>query len=48
MSTMTPAQLTEEVLAAYAGAPDPRLRELLAALIEHLHAFAAATGLTQQ
>ncbi|HEY2576868.1 MAG TPA: dioxygenase, partial [Streptosporangiaceae bacterium] len=42
---MTPAELTEEVLAAYAGTPDPRLRELLAALIEHLHAFAAQTGL---
>ena len=47
-STMTPAQLTEEVLAAYAGAPDPRLRELLAALIEHLHAFAVQTRITQR
>jgi protocatechuate 3,4-dioxygenase beta subunit len=48
MTTMTPSQLTDEVLAAYAGTPDPRLRELLAALIGHLHAFAAQTGLTQQ
>jgi protocatechuate 3,4-dioxygenase beta subunit len=46
MTAMTPAQLTEEVLAAYAGTPDPRLRELLAALVEHLHAFAVQTGLT--
>ena len=30
MTAMTPAQLTEEVLAAYAGTPDPRLRELFA------------------
>ncbi|HEX4063319.1 MAG TPA: dioxygenase [Streptosporangiaceae bacterium] len=45
-NTTTPAQLTEEVLAAYAGAADPRLRELLAALIEHLHAFAVQTRLT--
>jgi hydroxyquinol 1,2-dioxygenase len=43
---MTPAELTEEVLAAYAGTPDPRLRELLAALIAHLHAFAVQTRLT--
>jgi hydroxyquinol 1,2-dioxygenase len=44
---MTPAELTEEVLAAYSGTPDPRLRELLAALIEHLHAFVVQTGLSQ-
>ena len=30
------------------GTPDPRLRELLAALIRHLHAFAAETGLTHR
>ncbi len=40
--------LTEQVLAAYAGTPDPRLRELLAALIAHLHAFAVETKLTSQ
>jgi hydroxyquinol 1,2-dioxygenase len=40
--------LTEQVLAAYDGTPDPRLRELLSALIAHLHAFAAETGLTTQ
>jgi protocatechuate 3,4-dioxygenase beta subunit len=39
-------QLTDEVLRAYSKTPDPRLRELLAALIRHLHAFAAETGLT--
>jgi protocatechuate 3,4-dioxygenase beta subunit len=38
--------ITDEVLAAYADTPDPRLREILAALIRHLHAFAAETGLT--
>jgi protocatechuate 3,4-dioxygenase beta subunit len=41
-------QLTGEVLRAYAATPDPRLRELLAALIRHLHAFAAETGLTHR
>jgi protocatechuate 3,4-dioxygenase beta subunit len=46
---MTDAQkLTDEVLRAYAVTPDPRLRELLAALIRHLHSFAAETGLTHR
>src|SRR5580693_13846 len=40
------SELTDEVLRAYASTPDPRLRELLAAVITHLHAFAAETGLT--
>jgi protocatechuate 3,4-dioxygenase beta subunit len=39
-------KVTAEVLQAYAATPDPRLRELLAALIRHLHAFAAETGLS--
>ena len=46
---MTDAQkLTDEVLRAYAVTPDPRLRELLAALIRHLHAFAVETRLTPE
>jgi protocatechuate 3,4-dioxygenase beta subunit len=48
MPEMTPAQLTKQVLAAYAGPPDARLRELLGALISHLHAFVTETGLTPQ
>jgi catechol 1,2-dioxygenase len=43
---MTPAQLTGEVLRAYGGTPDPRLREILHALLRHLHAFVAETSLT--
>ena len=45
---LSAGQLTGEVLQAYAGTPDPRLRELLSALIRHLHAFATETGLTTQ
>jgi protocatechuate 3,4-dioxygenase beta subunit len=48
MSTMTPAELTDDVLKAFGGTPDARLRELITALISHLHAFAVETGLTQQ
>jgi catechol 1,2-dioxygenase len=45
---MTPAELTDQVLQAYGGTPDPRLRELVSALISHLHAFAEQTRLTPQ
>ena len=48
MTVMTPDQLTKQVLAAYAGTPDPRLRQLLTSLIGHLHAFAVETQLTRQ
>jgi hydroxyquinol 1,2-dioxygenase len=48
MTAMTPDQLTEQVLAAYADAPDPRLRQLFASLIRHLHAFTVENRLTRQ
>jgi catechol 1,2-dioxygenase len=43
---MSTDKLTDEALQAYAATPDPRLRELFAAMIRHLHAFASETGLT--
>ena len=43
-----PGQLTGQVLAAYDATPDPRLRELLGALVRHLHEFAVETRLTPQ
>jgi catechol 1,2-dioxygenase len=46
MNPMTADQLTRRVLDAYSGTPDPRLREILAALISHMHAFAVETRLT--
>jgi catechol 1,2-dioxygenase len=46
MMATTPGDLTGQVRAAYGTTPEPRLRELLAALIDHLHAFAAETRLT--
>jgi len=46
MATTSPVQLAGEVLTAYAGTPDPRLRKLLMSLIGHLHAFAVETQLT--
>jgi protocatechuate 3,4-dioxygenase beta subunit len=46
MTAMTPDELTRQVLGAFAGTPEPRLRELVSSLIVHLHAFATETGLT--
>jgi hydroxyquinol 1,2-dioxygenase len=46
MAAMTPQELTDLVVAAHAGTPQPRLRALLTALISHLHSFAVETRLT--
>ena len=40
-------QLTDEVVASFAGTPDPRLREVLSSLVTHLHAFARDVRLTE-
>lgn len=43
----TPDSLLPLVLQACAATPDARLRELLASLVTHLHAFVRETGLTE-
>ena len=40
--------VTEVVLRAMAAAPDPRLREVMAALVRHMHAFAREVRLTEE
>jgi catechol 1,2-dioxygenase len=40
--------LTDKVLAAMRGAASPRLRELMTALVRHLHAFAREVRLTEE
>jgi hydroxyquinol 1,2-dioxygenase len=40
-------QLTETVVASFAGTPDERLRTLMTALTRHLHAFAREVRLTE-
>lgn len=47
MRTMTEAELTERVVRAFDDTPDPRLRELITRLVEHLHAFVVEVGLTE-
>ena len=42
------AQLTEAVLEAMAQAPDPRLREVMASFVRHMHAFIRETRLSEQ
>jgi hydroxyquinol 1,2-dioxygenase len=42
------AALTDEVLASFNGTPDPRTRELLQALVRHVHAFAREVRLTER
>jgi hydroxyquinol 1,2-dioxygenase len=44
----TAEQITAEVLASFDACPDPRLRELMRALVAHLHAFATETGLREE
>jgi hydroxyquinol 1,2-dioxygenase len=44
----TPEQITADVLASFEGASDARLREIMQALVRHLHAFAAEVELTPQ
>ncbi|POX48322.1 maleylacetate reductase and hydroxyquinol 1,2-dioxygenase domain-containing protein [Streptomyces sp. Ru72] len=40
------ARLTEEVMASFAHARDPRVRTLMTDLVRHLHAFVAANDVT--
>ena len=42
------ADLTRAVEASFDGTPDPRLREVLQALVRHLHAFASEVQLTEE
>jgi hydroxyquinol 1,2-dioxygenase len=41
-------ELTETVVASFAGTPDERLRTLMTALTRHLHAFAREVRLTEE
>jgi protocatechuate 3,4-dioxygenase beta subunit len=40
------ARLTQQVVASFAQAPDPRVRTLLTDLVRHLHTFVAANDVT--
>ena len=48
MSEYNQEKLTEEVVAAFAKAREPRLREIMTTLVKHLHAFAREVDLTPE
>jgi len=43
----TVERITSQVVASFDGTPDARLRQVLSALVTHLHAFATEVALTQ-
>ena len=45
MSEYNQEQLTQDVVDAFAKTPDPRLREIMTALVKHVHAFAREVDL---
>ena len=47
MIASTPDELTQAVLAELARIDDPRLRQIMAAAVQHLHAFARQVQLTE-
>ena len=47
MRNLTQDNITQAVLARLANTPDPRLRELMTSLVQHLHAFARDVKLTE-
>src|SRR3954466_388875 len=44
----TPADITAAVEASFDATPDARLREVMQALVRHVHAFATEVGLTEE
>jgi protocatechuate 3,4-dioxygenase beta subunit len=44
----TAAELTARVIARHSNVPDPRLKQIIIALVAHLHSFATEVGLTQE
>jgi len=48
MSSYNQDKLTQDVVDAFAGTPDARLRVLMTSLVKHLHAFAREVDLTPE
>ncbi|MCE3272019.1 MAG: dioxygenase family protein [Ramlibacter sp.] len=48
MRNLTQDNITQAVLARLADTPDPRLKEVVTSLVQHLHAFARDVKLTEQ
>ncbi|MEO7008060.1 MAG: dioxygenase, partial [Caldimonas sp.] len=48
MSEYNQDRLTQDVVDAFANTPEPRLRELMTALVKHVHAYAREVDLTPE
>jgi hydroxyquinol 1,2-dioxygenase len=48
MRNLTQDNITQAVIARFAGTPDARLKEIMTSLVQHLHAFAREVKLTEQ
>jgi hydroxyquinol 1,2-dioxygenase len=48
MSNFSEQKITREVVEAFQGTPDPRLKKIMGALVRHLHDFAREVELTQE
>ena len=46
MQELTPETITQAVLDQMASTPDPRLKQIMASAVKHLHAFAKDVNLT--
>ncbi|TFY99977.1 intradiol ring-cleavage dioxygenase [Ramlibacter rhizophilus] len=47
MRNLTQDNITQAVIARFADTPDPRLKEIMTSLVQHLHAFAREVRLTE-
>ncbi len=47
MRNLNQDSITQAVIARLAGTPDPRLKEIMTSLVQHLHAFAREVRLTE-
>lgn len=47
MRNLNQDNITQAVIASFAGTPDARLREIMTSLVQHLHAFARDVRLTE-
>ena len=47
MRNLTQDNITQAVIARMAATPDPRLKEIMTSLVQHLHAFAREVKLTE-
>ena len=48
MRNLNQDNITQAVLARLADTPDPRLKEIMTSLVQHLHAFAREVKLTEE